>query len=125
MTPEQQALVEASQDVWGVLDAYAVASRDMTVQAACHWIVNNGAGLPSVPFMEEEVRQQAVTWAGMATPPEIEAYLVAALVQMENNIVLQAKAAKRLGALAYRKMQPADRIKFKQWIEGQENGASK
>lgn len=78
----------------------------------------HGAGYPDVPMFPEQVRAEAVLWASAAHQAELEAYLVAALTELEES-PLTRKAAKRLAALAWRRMGPEGQEAFKGWIEKQ------
>ena len=110
MTDEERAW-----HLWDALNACKLLNGDLTIATVTHWLEYHGVGYPDAPLMQERLRDDARFWSMCATQPELEAYLVACTVEMEKTPVT-AKAMKRLAALAWERMKPEDRAKFRDWI---------
>ena len=65
--------------------------------------------------MQERVRDDANMWAMAASQAELEAYVAAAVIELEKSPIT-GKAAKRLAALGWKRMSAEDRGKFRDWI---------
>jgi hypothetical protein len=113
MTNEQRA-----EFLWRGLSAALRRDRDLTMTTVSYWLNYHGAGGPLVPMDQERVRGDAQLWAAAATQPELEAYLAAAVLELEGSTVAP-RAVKRLAALAWRHMGAEDRAKFREWIKNQ------
>jgi hypothetical protein len=68
--------------------------------------------------MQERVRDDAKTWAMSASQAELEAYVAAAAIELER-APITGKAAKRLAALAWGRMDAEARAGFRNWIGGE------
>ena len=106
--------------LWRGLNSCMSLNREVTLGTVTHWLEYHGAGSPDVPLIQERVRDDAQNWAAYATQPELEAYMVAALLELEKSS-LTNKAAKRLGAAAFKGMDLVARDAFTAWV-GQNNG---
>lgn len=73
------------------------------------------ADMPDVPFFPGHIRRCAMSWASLANQIELEAYLVAAIGELQDSPLMD-KQAKRLAALAWHKMNSDSRAAFKKWI---------
>jgi len=109
---------ERAEHLWRALSACAGLDREITIATVTHWLEYHGAGSPDVPLMQERIRDDAKLWATSATQAELEAYVAAAVMEMERSPVT-TRAAKRLTALGYKTMSPEDRVKFQDWIGGE------
>ena len=109
---------ERAEILYGFLDRSRAVMGEWVAVVVTHWLERNGAGCPDVPLLQEKVREDAQLWAGCAHQAELEAYLSAALGEMEKS-VLTTKAAKRLAALSYKSLSPEDRLAFIQWAGNQ------
>lgn len=91
-------------------------------QAACcaayAFLDEYAAGAPDIPLLEGRTRDDAKIWAACASPHELEAYLVAAIKELDNSAVLVTQL-KRLAALTFNRMGTKDREKFRSWISTQ------
>ena len=105
---------ERAEILYDFLDRSKALMGQWAAVTAAHWLERNGAGCPDVPLLQEKVREDAQLWAGCAHQAELEAYLSAALGEMEKS-VLTTKAAKRLAALSYKSLSPEDRAAFIEW----------
>ena len=114
MTPEERA-----QALWLGLNDCAAIDRSAAVGTVAAWLEYHGAGVPDVPLMQEQVRRDAMFWADLAGPAELEAYAVASITAL-GNTPLTSKQVKRLAAMAWRRMSAQDRTAFKEWIEEDE-----
>jgi len=110
MTDEQRV-----EHLWRALSSCAGLDRDLTIATVTHWLEYHGAGSPDVPLMQERVRDDAKLWASSAHQAELEAYVAAAVMELEKSPIT-GKAAKRLAALAWKRMDAEDRSKFRDWI---------
>ena len=98
--------------------ACIVASRT-SVRGACvgaaAFLDQRSEGFPEVDwFYRDRPRQAAAMWAASAGQEELEAYLAAAVLEMEKSPIT-TKAVKRLAALSYRLMDATERGKFLEW----------
>jgi uncharacterized protein YccT (UPF0319 family) len=87
--------------------------------AAIAWVEEHCAGVPEARHVEDNLRDDAKFWASLASPNELEAYLAAAIVALEGSAIT-SRAAKRLGALGFNRMDNESRAGFLQWIKKQE-----
>lgn len=106
---------ERAEHLWRALSSCAGLDRDLTIATVTHWLEYHGAGMPEVPFMQERVREDAKLWASSAHQAELEAYVAAAVMELEASLIT-GKVAKRLAALAWKSMDAEDRSRFKDWI---------
>ena len=107
----------AQQTYYGLCDIYR-HDAELCIGTVSAFLEHHSAGVPDVPLFQEQVRQDALFWASIAAPHELEAYAVASLDALENSIVAH-KQTKRLAAAAFRRMAPDDRIKFLRWAENE------
>ncbi len=110
MTDEQRA-----EHLWRALNACASLDKDLTITTVTHWLEYHGAGSPDVPLMHERVRDDARLWATSANQTELEAYIAAAVMELEASPIT-GKAAKRLAALGFKSMDAETKGKFKDWV---------
>lgn len=106
-----------AEQVWSCLNIYSREDRDMTVAMATAWLDQNGAGHPDVPLFQEKVRSDALFWAEVASPGELEAYVVAGIDRMKGT-VFGGRQMKRLAGTVWRRMSPGERAEFMEWIMG-------
>lgn len=111
MTDEDRAAF-----LWRGLNACAGLNKEITLRTVTHWLEYHGAGSPDVPLMQERVRDDAKLWAAAAQQAELEAYLAAAVMELERS-ALTIKAAKRVAALGFKAMDAETKEKFKAWAE--------
>lgn len=111
MTSEELASL-----LWHGLNDCAALDKIVAVGTASAWLEYHGAGVPDVPLMQEQVRRDAMFWADIAGPTELEAYAVASITAL-GTTPLTAKQIKRLAAMSWRRMSQQDRAAFKEWIE--------
>lgn len=105
---------ERAEILYGFLDRSRAVMGEWVAVVLTHWLERNGAGCPDVPLLQEKLRDDAQMWAGCAHQAELEAYLSAALGEMEKT-VLTEKAAKRLVALSFKSLSPDHRAAFIVW----------
>jgi hypothetical protein len=117
---EQTPQEHAADMLWRGLNQCIAMNRETTIATVTHWLEYHGAGSPDVPLIKERVRDDAQNWASYATQPELESYMVAALLELEKS-GLTNKAAKRLGAAAFNGMDLPSRDAFAKWV-GKQNG---
>lgn len=86
--------------------------------AAAAYVEEYGAGFPDVPLISEQVRRDASMWADCAAPHELEAYTVAAVGALADSPLLD-RQLRKLAALAFGRMTPETKQKFKDWTETQ------
>lgn len=106
---------ERAEHLWRALSACASLDRDITIATVTHWLEHHGAGSPDVPLMQERIRDDAKLWAAAATQAEMEAYVAAAVLEMERSAITN-RAAKRLAALGFKSMTSEDRASFRNWV---------
>lgn len=112
-TPFQQE-VAATIALRGILRAAKTSPRGAAAGAAAY-IEEHGAGVPEVDFWAKDCpRENAKYWASIANQTELEAFLVAAVMEMERSPIL-VRAAKRLAALGFQNMDAVDRAAFLAW----------
>ena len=107
--------------LWRSLSACKELNPELTIATVLHWVEYHGAGFPDVPLVQEKVRDDAKLWSACATQPELEAYLAAALMELERS-PLTVRGAKRLAALGVRNMDLTARAAFTTWLETINNG---
>ena len=112
MTNEDRA-----EHLWRALNACRGLDHELTIRTVTHWLEHHGAGSPDVPLMQERVRDDAKSWAIAASQAELEAYVAAAVIELEK-APITGKAAKRLAALGYKRMGAEDRVGFLKWVDG-------
>lgn len=110
MTNEDRA-----EHLWRALNACRGLDPALTITTVTHWLEHHGAGSPDVPLMQERVRDDAKSWALAASQAELEAYVAAAVIELEK-APITGKAAKRLAALGWKRMGAEDRAAFRDWI---------
>ena len=89
-----------------------------TCVAAYVFLDTYGSGAPDVPMIEERVRDDAKMWAACAQPHELEAYLVAAIMELDKSPLVD-KQVKRLAATTFNRMDADDRERFLAWAKKQ------
>lgn len=99
----------------GLLDASKASNRGATI-AALAFLDSHSAGQPDVNVYLDRVRDDAQFWAWTAHQAELEVYLVAAMMALDDGPILK-RAAKRLTALGWQKMDASDRAAFLAWVE--------
>lgn len=104
-----------AQNMWHGLNDCLNADRDIAIATATHWLEYHGAGFPDVPLMQERVRDDAKLWAASASQVELEAYVAAAVVELES-APITGRAMKRLAAMAWKRMDAEARAGFRNWI---------
>lgn len=102
--------------LWRGLNACAALDSDITLRTVTHWLEYHGAGSPDVPLMHERIRDDAKMWATSAQQAELEAYVAAAVMELERS-PLTIKAAKRIAALGFKAMDAETKDKFKAWVD--------
>ena len=112
MTNEDRA-----EHLWRALNACRGLDPELTITTVTHWLEHHGAGSPDVPLMQERVRDDAKLWAMAASQAELEAYVAAAVMELED-APITGKAAKRLAALAWKRMDAEARVGFLKWVDG-------
>lgn len=110
-----ERLGAASERGIAYLNACATVSPDGAAWAAYDWLQIHAAGTPYVPLVEGAARDDARFWAETATPPELEAYALAALQRLEGK-PFASRQIKRLVASLWRQMSPAEQSAFRDWI---------
>lgn len=94
-------------------------SRRGACVGAAVFINEYGAGLPEVDYYaKEDIRLKAKYWTDCANQNELEAYTVAAVGALADSPLLD-KQLRKLAALAYGRMSPETKQKFKDWIDQQ------
>ena len=101
--------------VWRALTAWLRVDRETTLATVTHWLEYHGAGLPDVPLMQDRVRDDAKIWAASASQFELEAYMAAAVMQLERS-PLTDRASKRITAMGFKNMSAESCSKFKEWV---------
>ena len=105
---------ERAEILYNLLNRMKATMGEWVAVVVTHWLERNGAGCPDVPLLQEKLRDDAQAWAGCAHQAELEAYLSAALGEMEKT-VLTEKSAKRLAALSFKSLSPDRRAAFIEW----------
>lgn len=114
MTEQEHAARIALQ---ALVNAQGIDASGAMIAAAAY-VEQYGAGFPDVPLVSEQVRRDASLWADCAAPHELEAYTVAAVGALADSPLLD-KQLRKLAALAYGRMSPETKQKFKDWIDQQ------
>lgn len=84
--------------------------------SAAHWMQDRAAGMPRIPMILDNTRQDAMMWAETAAPIELECYLLAAIRKIEQNRNSFARPhTKRMIAALFGALPPEDRAAFLQW----------
>jgi hypothetical protein len=109
---------ERVEFLWRALGACMRRDAKLTIATLTHFLEYHSAGYPDVPLMLERVRDDAKMWALAATTVEMEAYIAAAIMELEVS-PLTDKAAKRIAVLAFKTMNAETRSKFKGWVATQ------
>lgn len=109
---------ERAEHLWRALNAWRGLDPELTITTVTHWLEHHGAGYPDVPLMQERIRDDAKTWAMSASQAELEAYVAAAVIELDR-APITGKAAKRLAALAWGRMDAEARAGFRNWIGGE------
>jgi hypothetical protein len=97
------------------LAACATVSTEGASWAAWNYMQADRAGVPDNLF--GFARDDARYWAEIATPPELEAYAVAAMDRLAGS-PFASRQIKRLVAALWGRMSPAEQQAFKGWIDG-------
>lgn len=97
------------------LNACATVSPEGAAWAAYDWLQVHAAGMPYIALTETASREDARFWAETATPPELEAYALAALQRLQGS-PFAGRQIKRLVASLWRQMSPTEQTAFKEWI---------
>lgn len=105
--------------LWRGLNACIGLDPKLTIATVTHWLEHHGARMPDVADMDERTREQAKFWAASANQQELEVYLVACVMEIERTPITD-RAAKRLGAFAYRIMDLPSKDAFGEWVKRQE-----
>ena len=111
----QERMGAATERGIAYLNACATVSSEGAAWAAYDWLQIHAAGVPYVALTEGNCREDARFWAETATPPELEAYALAALQRLQGS-PFAARQIKRMVASLWRKMSPAEQNAFKEWI---------
>ena len=113
---ERQAT--ATERGMAYLNACATVSPEGAAWAAYDWLQVHAAGVPYVALTETASREDARFWAETATPPELEAFALAAMDRLAP-APFASRQIKRLVAALWGRMSPAERQAFKEWITKQ------
>lgn len=118
--PDYSAERQATATERGIayLNACATVSPEGAAWAAYDWLQIHAAGMPYVALTETASREDARFWAETATPPELEAYALAALQRLHSS-PFAGRQIKRLVASLWRQMSPTEQTAFKEWIAKQ------
>lgn len=111
----QERLGAATERGIAYLNACATVSPEGAAWAAYDWLQVHAAGVPYVALTETASREDARFWAETATPPELEAYALAALQRLQGS-PFAGRQIKRLVASLWRQMSPTEQTAFKEWI---------
>lgn len=95
------------------LSACATVSPEGATWAAWQWLEASGAGLPDTVLGSS--RNEARYWAELASPPELEAYALAAMDRLAGS-PFASRQIKRLVAALWGRMSPAEQQSFRDWI---------
>ena len=116
--PDYSAERQATATERGIayLNACATVSPEGAAWAAYDWLQVHAAGMPYVALTETASREDARFWAETATPPELEAYALAALLRLQCS-PFAGRQIKRMVASLWRQMSPTEQTAFKEWIE--------
>ncbi len=95
------------------LSACAMVSPEGASWAAWNWLSGSDAGLPDSALGSS--RDDARFWAEVASPPELEAYALAAMDRL-SGAPFVSRQIKRLVAALWSRMSPAEQQAFKEWI---------
>ena len=101
----------------GLCDIYR-HDAELCIGTVSAFLEQHSAGVPDVPLFQEQVRQDALFWASIASPHELEAYAVASMDALVGS-TMASKQIKRLAAAAFRRLSPSDKASFKEWINTQ------
>ena len=101
----------------GLCDIYR-HDAELCIGTASAFLEQHSAGVPDVPLFQEQVRKEALFWASIASPHELEAYAVASMDALVGS-TMASKQIKRLAAAAFRRLSPSDKASFKGWINTQ------
>jgi hypothetical protein len=96
------------------LAACATVSPEGASWAAYDWLIASAAGVPDNPL--GFAREDARFWAEVASPPELEAYALAAMDKIAG-APFASRHIKRLIAALWGRMHPIEQQAFKDWIE--------
>ena len=97
------------------LSACATVSPEGASWAAYDWLQANSSGMPYVSLVDNAAREDARFWAETATPPELEAYALAALQRLQGS-PFAGRQIKRLVAALWARMSPTEQQAFREWI---------
>ncbi len=111
----QERMGAATERGIAYLNACATVSPEGAAWAAYDWLQVHAAGVPYVALTETASREDARFWAETATPPELEAYALAALQRLQGS-PFAGRQIKRLVASLWRQMSPTEQTAFKEWI---------
>ena len=111
----QERMGAATERGIAYLNACATVSPEGAAWAAYDWLQVHAAGMPYVALTETTSREDARFWAETATPPELEAYALAALQRLHSS-PFAGRQIKRLVASLWRQMSPTEQTAFKEWI---------
>ena len=112
----QERMGAATERGIAYLNACATVSPEGAAWAAYDWLQVHAAGMPYVALTETASREDARFWAETATPPELEAYALAALLRLQGS-PFAGRQIKRMVASLWRQMSPTEQTAFKEWIE--------
>jgi hypothetical protein len=108
-----------------VLDGLAKHDAQAVGWACYDWLVINEAGTPAIDLLQGRARDDARFWSETATPAELECYTFAAVDRLlglgGGHALFASKQIKRLAGGLFRRMSPAEKAAFKNWVEGQSN----
>ena len=111
---KQSAVTEAALgrlNTLGQIDPQGVA------WAAYDWLQMNDAGLPYVPLLEDNARENARFWAETATPAELECYALAAMDRLSSvNAIFTSRQIKRLFGALWKHMTDEEKQVITAWI---------
>ncbi len=110
-------MTDIANQLWACLNVFLREDRDTAIAVAAAWVEANGSGHPDVPLFQEKVRSDALFWAEAASPPEVEAYVVAGIDRMKNT-AFGGRQMKRMAGTIWRRMSPKERAEFQEWIMG-------
>ena len=114
MSDAAEIRIAFANAVYGQLDRALASDRALALEVVTAWLEDRGAGVPGVALLQEQVRSDALFWAEVASPPELEAYVVAGITRL-GAVNFASRQIKRLVGMLWRRMTPDEQAAFLAW----------
>ena len=118
MTRDERACFVST---YNILEAHGHYAPQPTDLAAIAWLQDRSTNMPELSSLNETTRRDSMFWADLATPYELQCYMLAASTRLAGlGSMFHSRYIKQLIAALYKMMTPDEQAAFMAWVQKQE-----